>query len=172
MNDHIFYSHFIGYAVADEDVPINPQQGRASYVFKVETLKIFVANALFADQFIGCFGLLEDDVADKTVTNQDVCLAVEQLIAFYIADEIIALGSLHQLIGRTGYQIALFLFLSDIDEPYPRVVYFVNMLGINGSNQPILKQYIRLAVGIDAYVQQNSKTSVVLRHRGSDHRPD
>ena len=75
-----------------------------------------------AHEFDRAFDGFEHDVADKAVGDDDICLAVEDAVAFDVADKV-EFAVLQQFVGLFDGVRTFDVFCADVDQPDARLSF-------------------------------------------------
>ena len=190
--ERLLESHLVCGSVALENQATQAQQCRAVVTAVIHTalersqhrvgnqgcqLGQRVARKLFLqepDDHAGqTFAGLQRDVADKSVANDDVDRALEDVVAFDVAVEV----EVAQLAGRTQ-QLAGFLddftaldgFFADIEQAHAGVVVVIQNRCQRRAHHRELKQVLCRAIHVGTQVEHGGGTALGVGHAGGDGR--
>ena len=174
----------IGAAVALEDQAFQAQQAGAVVAFRIELLERLAREHRAQhrhDAFLErglhearqAFDRLEHDVADETVAHDDVDRALEDVIAFDIAEKVqfatFGVGA-QQHAGGFHRLIALDVFGADVEQADGRARDALDRRTQHRAHDGELVQVVRLAVDVGAEVEDIGRAALLVRHDRADRR--
>src|SRR6266567_8007128 len=113
---------------------------------------------------------LECYVAHKTVADNHVGVAVEDVAAFHIADELDG-ERFEQLKRLTREVVALGLFFADGEQADARFLHLEHAAGVHLTHYGELLQVMGLAIHVGAHVEQHAGVAGRGRHGSRQRRP-
>ena len=111
------------------------------------------------DQLHDPLGGLESDVADETIADGDVAVAVEEVAAFDVADEVDSGKGAEQRKGVAGEGVALGVFFADGEQADARVGNLEDVLGVDVPHDGELDEVVGVGVDVGADVEQEGRGS-------------
>ncbi len=108
----------------------------------------------------------QNDVADKTVADDDVHVILEQIVALDVADEI-QIQFFAELEGFEREFVALGILRADAQDADARIFLPQNFARINAAHHGELREVQRLAFDVRAGVEQD-KFAALARNDGGD----
>ena len=106
------------------------------------------------DELGGAFAGLEGDVADEAVADDDVGVAVEEVAAFDVADEVDVGELAEEGQGVAGEGVALGVFFADGEQADAGAVDAEDVAGVHVAHDGELDEVVGVGVDVGAYVEE------------------
>ena len=184
-SDSILYGSWRTGTVSDDYYSIHSEQRTASVAFIVSSFlggfegafgdePAYLADGIghdFLPQPLGNglgsrFAGFEQDIANKSITDYHIELGIKKVVPFDVTDEV-QVRIFQQLENFAGEIGSLGVFFTNRHESYARLVFTLNVAGVNRAHDPITEQMRGFGFDISARVNDVAGPMFV-GNRGSD----